>query len=128
MKNFIRLSTLLAVAILTACSVAQSSMPTAVLTWTAPTQYTDGSAIPSGEHIQYIINQGPSGQETQVATGITSNTWSTTAGLVAGTTVCWTVAAVDVEKGTQSAPTNEVCEKLAPLVPAAPGGLKVVIQ
>ena len=97
--------------------------PSATLTWTAPTAYTDGTAIASGVVITYNLYQGPSGQEaaTAVSTGITGLTTTITTGLVAGTTTCWQVTAN--ANGQESAKTNEVCKTFAPEVPNPPGNL-----
>lgn len=95
--------------------------PSVTLTWTAPTQNTDGTAIT--QSLTYNVYQGPKGAEaaTPVATGVTALTWSGTAGLQPGTTVCWEVTAQD--SGGESAKSAEVCKTFAPSVPNPPSNL-----
>lgn len=109
-----------ALAVLAAlASVAEAG--TATLNWTAPTKFTDGSSIAGA--ITYNVYKGLQGQNKALLVGgVTTLTYSAT-GLVAGTTVCFTVTAVVA--GQESDPSNEGC-KLIPLpVPNPPSLLTI---
>ena len=76
-------------------ALAQSAPLTATLSWSAPTVYSDGTAIPSTVAITYNVYQGTSATSlTKVATGVTAVTDSITTGLADGNTYYWSVTAV----------------------------------
>jgi len=118
------LAFMLAVAIAACVNHATAQGPSAVLSWTAPTTYTNGSLIGSAT-ITYNIYQGLTGQEgtTPVQTNLSATTATITAGLTPGTTQCFEVTALVA--GVESAKSNEACKTFAPLVPSAPTSLTV---
>ena len=97
----------------------------ATWSWSAPTSYTDGTAIPSTVALTYNLYLGTGGpgseSSTPAQTGITALT-ATTSGYAAGVTVCGNLTAV--AGGVESAHSAEAC-KTFPAVPAAPFGLTV---
>lgn len=100
-------SAALAVLLLVAMRPVQAQEPRqARITFTAPTQYVDGSAIDA--ELTYRVYQGEKGQpKVQVATiGGSPATIST--GLQAGKEYCWEVTAV--ANGVESARSNEGCK------------------
>ena len=127
MRNFIALAACVGtVAALSACSSrAQTAVNPAVWSWTAPTTFADGTAIPSTDAITYNLYVGTAGKgseaTTPVQTGITATT-ITTSGYAAGAVVCGEVTAV--VSGIESARSNEAC-KTFPDVPNAPTNLTV---
>ena len=110
----------LAVVALASCSVrAQTSNNSATWSWTAPTTFTDGTAIPSTDAITYDIFVGTAGHGSETAataSGLTATTW-TGSGYKPGAVVCGTVTAI--VNGVMSSPSNEAC-KTFPDVPSAP--------
>jgi len=86
---------------------------TADLSWTAPTQNTDGSAIAGAQlPLTYTVNAGASGKETVLKSGIAATTY--TDQRTADGTVCYTVVAVDaIAADSPSDPTNELCATFA---------------
>ena len=125
MRNLIALAACVgAVAALSACSSrAQTAVNPAVWSWTAPTTFADGTAIPSTDAITYNLYVGTAGKgseaTTPVQTGITATT-VTTSGYAAGAVVCGEVTAV--VNGVESARSNEAC-KTFPDVPSPPTNL-----
>jgi hypothetical protein len=94
---------------------------TAVLTWTAPTTYTDGTPIVGT--LGYNVYQGAQGSTTKTKVGAaTSTTFTVSSGLASGSTVCFQVSTT---QGTQeSALSNEACKTFPPPTPQAPTGLR----
>ncbi len=86
---------------------------TAMLTWVAPTQNTDGSAIVGAIH--YRVYKGTQGQviKPQIASGLTALTYTVTG--INGGTACFNVTAVVA--GIVSAPSNEACKTFVPNAP-----------
>lgn len=75
-------------------SLAQTA-PTATLSWTAITTYTDGTTIPSSCPVTYNIYQGTTATTlTKVASGVTTLTSSISTGLTDGNTYFWAVTGV----------------------------------
>lgn len=89
-------------------SAAHAQEPrTATITFTAPTQYVDGTAIAADTVITYNVYQGARGaQKAQVAT-ITATATTINTGLQPGET-CWQVAAV--AHGVESELSDEGCK------------------
>jgi hypothetical protein len=94
-------------------TIAYASGTTANLTWTAPTQYTDGSAIAAGELDHYTITWapatgqvGPSGSLT-VAGNLTATTVPVACGQVSFTITVTTTASAKYANAT-SAPGGPV--------------------
>ena len=113
--------TALALVSLASCSVnAQTSNNSATWSWTAPTTFTDGTAIPSTDAITYNLYVGTAGKgseaTTPVQTGITATT-VTTSGYAPGAGVCGELTSV--VNGVESARSNEAC-KTFPDVPSPP--------
>jgi hypothetical protein len=96
-------------------AIAQSP-PQAILTWTAPTQYTDGTPIPSTVALSYNIYQGTSATSlTKVATGVTALTNTITTGLADGNTYFFAVTAV--ANGLEGAQSNVGSKTFAAVAP-----------
>lgn len=88
-----------------------------VLTWTAPTMNTDGSALASNQlPLSYTVNAGASGQEMPFKAGITALTY--TYSMTAPGTECFTLTAFDA-LGNFSVPTNEICATTGPATASA---------
>lgn len=90
---------ILAALVFSLCALAVSAsaqvVPTATLSWVAPTAYTDGTAIPAGTVITYNVYQGTSASTlAQVATGVTALTDVISTGLTVGKTYFFAVTAV----------------------------------
>jgi hypothetical protein len=101
---------------LAAPAMAQSAVaaPSAVLTWTAPTTFTDGTPITGT--ITYNVYQGTAANAlTKVATGVTTLTDTISTGLVDGATYYWSVTAV--VNGVESAQTAPVSKTFSPGTP-----------
>lgn len=90
--------------------------------WSAPTEYTDGTAIPAGTAITYNLYVGTAGHGSESSTPAQnairylSAVYSTN--LVAGEDVCATVTAVI--NGVESAHSNESCSVIPGSTPKAP--------
>jgi hypothetical protein len=99
------------VLLLTFACVASAQTPrTAVISFTRPTQYVDGSPVATSTALSYRVLQGPKGgAKTAVAT-ITGTSTTVTSGLQPGET-CWQI--VVVANGVDSAPSNEACKTFA---------------
>lgn len=96
-----KLSLFLAALLFSACVAAQTA-PSATLSWTAVTTYTDGTTIPATCPVTYNVYQGLSATTlTKVATGVTALTNTINTGLSDGTTYFWaiTASACSVEGG-----------------------------
>ena len=127
MRNLIALVACIAAAlVLSACSSrAQTAVNTADWSWTAPTTFTDGTAIPSTDAITYSLYIGTAGKgseaSTPVQTGITALT-VTTSGYAPGAVVCGELTST--VNGVSSARSNEAC-KAFPDVPNPPTNVLV---
>ena len=112
-----KISLLLAALLL---SVSAYAANTAVLTWTGPTTYTDGTPIVGT--LSYNIYQGVQGQpKVKVGSPATTATVTISTGLNNATTYCWTVTAVLATL--ESAQSNEACKTFPALPTNAPTGL-----
>lgn len=110
-----KLSIFLASMLLAAAAMAQTA-PSATLTWSAPTLYSDGTTIPSTVTITYNVYQGASATTlTKVATGVTTLTDLITTGLVDGQTYFWAVTAV--ANSLEGAQSNVVSKSFAAVPP-----------
>lgn len=95
----------------------------AVLSWTAPTTYSDGT--PVTDPITYTVYQGLQGQpKAKGPTGITATTVTISTGLLSGRTYCWAVTAATATSP-ESAPSAEACKTFPPAAPEAPANLTV---
>lgn len=92
-------------------AVAQAADP-AVISFSAVTGYTDGTAIPAGTAISYNIYQGLQGQPKLVVANITTTGTTIATGLVTGSTYCFSATAV--VNGVEGAQSNEACKKIKP--------------
>lgn len=90
--------------------------PSAILTWTAPTTYSDGTAIPATVAITYNVYQGLTATTlVKVATGVTGLTNTITTGLSDGVTYFWSITAV--AGGLESAQSNVGTKAFAAVAP-----------
>jgi hypothetical protein len=81
--------------LLVAATVFAQTAPTAILSWSAVTTYTDGTTIPTSCPVTYNIYQGATATTlTKVATGVTTLTNTITTGLSDGNTYFWAVTGV----------------------------------
>lgn len=91
--------------------------PSATVSFSAPTSYTDVTPIAAGTAISYTVFMGLRGQpKTTIASIVTTST-TVTAGLTPGNTYCFEVSATVA--GQESAHSNEVCKTFALPVPNA---------
>lgn len=106
-------------------SFAQAATgPSASITITAPTTYSDGTPIPSTVAITYNLYQGNTAATlVKVASGLTTLTTTVNTGLVDGQTYFWAVTAV--AGGLESAKSN-VASKAFAAVP--PGSVTITVQ
>jgi hypothetical protein len=109
------------------CAAGAASATTVTLDWKMPTTYTDGTAIPSTETITTTIFAGASGAETQLVAGVSGLTW-TSGQEPANTKVCFYITATDVQQGTTSSATNEVCAQIPAETPDAPTNLTLKLN
>lgn len=101
---------LLLLALVSTVALAQTPR-TATITFTAPTEYTDGAAITSGTAISYRVFQGTKGSTSKTLVGtITSTSTTINSGLQPGET-CWQVKTVI--NGVESVASNEACKTFA---------------
>jgi len=111
----------LALACLASTTYAQAANQS-VLTWTAPTTYTDGTPLPASG-LGYKVYRGVKGATKTVIASPTSTTYTDTTGLNQGTTVCYQVSAT---LGTQeSALSTEACKTFPQAAPSSPSTLTV---
>jgi fibronectin type 3 domain-containing protein len=91
--------------------------PTAILTFTAPTANTDGSAL--SLPLTYNIYQSTtSGAETKVATGQKGSPISVVTGITPNATYYWKVSVTDAG-GNESALSNEACKSFPKSLPGS---------
>jgi hypothetical protein len=112
-------------------ALAQTTSPTAVVTWAAPIAYTSGTLFPAGTVVTYNLYQGTQvGTATpsliKVQVGLTAPTATVTTGLTPGTTQCF--AATALVAGIESAQSNQACAAIPNPVPNAPNQITVVIH
>ena len=114
-------------------SVAKTVGQTVTITASAPSAYTNGTAIASGTAITYnLYQQSGSGTAagcaaapavgTPVASALTSPTWTSPA-LTAVGSVCWVMT--DVIAGVESAPSNVVTAVVSAATPNPPAGATI---
>lgn len=89
----------------------------AVISFQAPTTYTDGTPIPAGTAFTYGVYQAPQGQPLVKVATITGTTTTITTGLTPGATFCFAVTAII--NGQESAQSNQQCKLSAFPVPSA---------
>lgn len=80
----------------------------AVINFSAPTTYTDGTPIAAGTVVTYGVYQAPQGQPLVKVATITGTTTTITTGLTPGATFCFAVTALIA--GQESAQSNQVCK------------------
>lgn len=113
----------LALLLVSGVSFAQTA-PSAKITITAPTTYSDGTAIPSTVALTYNLYQGLSATTlVKVASGLTALSNTVTTGLSDGQTYFFAVTAV--AGGLEGAQSN-VGSKVFALV--APGSVTITVQ
>lgn len=83
----------------------------ATISFTRPTQFTDGTTIPTGTTITYNVYQGARGSTSKTRVGtITGTSTTINSGLQPGE-YCWQVTTV--ANGAESALSNEGCKTFA---------------
>lgn len=98
----------LAAILLMFAAVAQAQTPRqAVISFSAPTKYVDGSSIAAGTALSYRVFQGAKGATKVLVGTITATTETITSGLQPGET-CWQVSVV--ANGVESAQSEEACK------------------
>lgn len=126
MKTTLRLLTALAALLVASAALAQTG--TATVSWTAPTQRTDGTALLPGEVTGYVISWGQCAGSAPNWTMPTSVTTATVAGTVTSYTTttltttwatphCFSVASVSAN-GTGPGSTPPVTKQVAAPVKA----------
>lgn len=116
-----RITLFLALALSSLFASAQAA-PTATITFSAPTLFSDGSSIPASTALTYNLYQGAKGA-TKPKVGSVSSPATITTGLQAGSTYCWQVSAV--ANGVEGALSDEGC-KTFPF--SAPGKITITVQ
>lgn len=89
----------------------------AVISFMAPTKYTDGSDIAAGTAISYAVYQAERGKVKAKVATITTTSASITTGLTPGVEYCFAVTAIVA--GVESAQSGEGCKLVPLLVPQA---------
>lgn len=98
-----------------AAFAAQAAPNQAVISFSRPTLYSDGTAVPAALPITYRVYQGVQGQPKVALTPDISVVTSTiTGGLLSGTSYCWQISAI--ANGLESPLSNEACKTFAPAV------------
>lgn len=109
-------------------SVSKTVGGTAVLSWTAPTQYTNGTNIAAGVVVTFNVYESnastcatfaPSAASLS-ASNLSATTWTTPAFSAAGSYCYETTALV---AGVESAPSNAVSVTVTNAIPKAPANL-----
>lgn len=108
---------------------AFAQTPSGTVNWlyTAPTQFTNGTAIPSTDTITFNLYVGTAGPGSEAATPVqTAIRFSSavTSGYLPGQQVCGTVTAV--VNGVESPHSPEACATFS-LVPGAPTNLTIKV-
>jgi hypothetical protein len=99
-----------------ALSAIAQTAPTATLTWSAPTTYSDGTSIPSTVAVTYNVYQGTSATSlVKVASGVSTLTNTISTGLADGQTYYWAVTAV--AGGLEGAQSNVASKAFAAVAP-----------
>lgn len=116
LQGFLALAMILLIVFFLGIAHAQTPpAPSATLSWSAVTQYTDGTAITAP--VTYNVYQGTSATTmVKVATGVTALTQSITTGLSDGNTYFWSVTAVVAGVESSQAPPGS--KTFAPGVPS----------
>lgn len=91
--------------------------PEAVISFAAPTKYTDGSDIAAGTAVTYSLYQAPKGSPLVKVATLSGTSATVTTGLQAGSEVCFAVTAVI--NGQESAQSNSACKSFPVPVPSA---------
>jgi hypothetical protein len=100
---------------LAATAARAQTANTATISFTAPTQRLDGSAITGT--VSYRVYQGLKGAAKTAVGTITGTSTTINTGLQPGTEVCWEVTALETIAGVagpESARSNEACKAFAP--------------
>lgn len=108
---------LLPLALVLASGLAQAANQ-AVLTFTAPTAYTDATPIPDTIVLTFGVYQAIKGQPKVKVATIPSATHTISTDLLPGKTYCWQVSAI--ASGKESGLSNQACKTFPPLIPAVP--------
>lgn len=102
----------LAVVLLFCVTAYAQAANTATITFSPSTQYSDGTAYPSGAAVSYSLWQGIKGAS-RVKVGSVTSGGSITTGLLTGIEYCWDVTTVLTIAGvtTESAHSVAACKK-----------------
>lgn len=111
-SKLLRWATTALLALTIAATSAQAQTPrSAVIGFSRPTQYTDGTAVSASTALSYKVLQGAKGSASKpVVATITGTSTTINTGLQPGET-CWQI--VVVANGVDSAPSNEACKSFA---------------
>jgi len=110
-------------AVLAIVRVVHAATPAFTVTWSAPTQYTDGTAIAGA--ITYQVYAGPSGQEVKFGNPVTASPYVINPTPAPGTTLCVQVTATVA--GIESDRPTEVCGTV-PRQPKGPATTTITIK
>jgi hypothetical protein len=91
----------------------------AVLAWTAPTTYEDGTPIGAG--LTFNVYQGLQGAAKVKGPNVSATTVTINTGLLSGKTYCWNVTSA--LNSLESVPSNEACKTFPQSAPSAPASL-----
>lgn len=103
-------------------AVAHAAAPQLVITWSAPTQFTDGTPLQGG--ITYQVYVGPAGNEVKVATPPQAP--PLTLSVIAPGVTCVQVTAT--VNGRESARTPEKCVTILAPAPNAPTAVTATVK
>ena len=110
---------ILALLLLTAAATNAAAVNQAVLAWTAPTTYEDGTPI--GPGLTFNVYQGLQGQAKTKGANVSATTVTINTGLLSGKTYCWNVTSA--LNSLESVPSNEACKTFPVSAPSAPAAL-----
>jgi len=103
--------------------VHAATLPAFTITWSAPTQYTDGTTIAGP--ITYQVYAGASGQEVKLGNPVTASPYVINPTPAPGTTLCVQVTATVA--GIESDRPTEVCGTV-PRQPKGPATTTITIK
>lgn len=123
-----RLFALLTVLCVAPLAFGQTASGTVDWVYTAPTQFTDGTAIPSTDMIAFNLYAGTAGPGSEAATPVQAGIRylsAVTSGYTAGENICGFVTAV--VNGVESPHSSEACATFTG-TPAAPSNLTIKVN
>lgn len=99
-----------ALLVLVTFAASAQTTRTAVISFTRPTNYVDGTTVAASTTLSYRVLQGPKGGAKTAVGTITGTSTTITSGLQPGET-CWSI--IVIANGVDSAPSNEACKTFA---------------